>query len=71
MKQLSKLTKLAPQLDSVENVKAYHYLSSPDYPVVKDKPKKALILAIGFIIGMVLSTFVILLGSVIQTNKKQ
>ena len=70
-RQLSKLTKLAPQLDSVENVKAYHYLSSPDYPVVKDKPKKALILAIGFIIGMVLSTFVILLGSVIQTNKKQ
>lgn len=69
-RQLSKLTKLAPQLDSVENVKAYYYLSSPDYPVVKDKPKKALILAIGFIIGMVLSTLVILLGSVIQTNKK-
>ena len=69
-RQLSKLTKLVPQLDSVENVKAYYYLSSPDYPVVKDKPKKALILAIGFIIGMVLSTFVILLGSVIQTNKK-
>ena len=69
-RQLSKLTKLAPQLDSVENVKAYYYFSSPDYPVVKDKPKKALILAIGFIIGMVLSTFVILLGSVIQTNKK-
>ena len=70
-RQLSKLTKLAPQLDSVENVKAYYYLSSPDYPVVKDKPKKALILAIGFIIGMVLSTLVILLGSVIHTNKKQ
>ena len=69
-RQLSKLTKLAPKLDSVKNVKAYYYLSSPDYPVVKDKPKKALILAIGFIIGMVLSTFVILLGSVIQTNKK-
>ena len=69
-RQLSKLTKLAPQLDSVENVKAYYYLSSPDYPVVKDKPKKALILAIGFIIGMVLSTLVILLGSVVQTNKK-
>ena len=69
-RQLSKLTKLASQLDSVENVKAYYYLSSPDYPVVKDKPKKALILAIGFIIGMVLSTLVILLGSVVQTNKK-
>ena len=70
-RELSKLTKLAPQLESVENVKAYYYLSSPDYPIVKDKPKKALILAIGFIIGMLLSTFVILLGSVIQTNKKQ
>lgn len=70
-RELSELTKLAPQLESVENVKAYYYLSSPNYPVVKDKPKKALILAIGFIIGMLLSTFVILLGSVIQTNKKQ
>ena len=70
-RELSKLTKLAPRLESVENVKAYYYLSSPDYPIVKDKPKKALILAIGFIIGMLLSTFVILLGSVIQTNKKQ
>lgn len=70
-RELSKLTKLAPQLESVENVNAYYYLSSPDYPIVKDKPKKALILAIGFIIGMLLSTFVILLGSVIQTNKKQ
>ena len=54
-RQLSKLTKLASQLDSVENVKAYYYLSSPDYPVVKDKPKKALILAIGFIIGLIIS----------------
>lgn len=69
-RKLVKLNKLAPQLESVENVKTYYYLSSPDYPVVKDKPKKALILAIGFIIGMLLSTFVILLGSVIQTNKK-
>lgn len=58
-------------MELVENVKAYYYLSPPDYPVVKDKPKNALILAIGFIIGMLLSTFVILLGSVIQTNKKQ
>ena len=70
-RKLVKLNKLAPQLESVENVKTYYYLSSPDYPVVKDKPKKALILAIGFIIGMLLSTFVILLGSLIQTNKKQ
>lgn len=55
-RQLAKLTKLAPQLESVQEVKAYHYLSSPDYPVTKDKPKKALILAIGFILGTLLSS---------------
>nr|WP_314740694.1 LPS O-antigen chain length determinant protein WzzB [uncultured Haemophilus sp.] len=70
-RQLNKLTKLAPQLESVQDVKAYYYLSSPDYPVAKDKPKKALILAIGFIVGLVLSTFIILLGSVIQNTKKE
>lgn len=71
-RQLFKLNKLASQLELVEDVKTYYYyLSSPDYPVVKDNPKRALILAIGFIIGILLPTFFILLGSVIQTNKKQ
>ena len=59
--QLSKLTKLAPQLDSVENVKAYYYLSSPDYPVVKDKPKRLIILVIGFILGVIISSIIILI----------
>lgn len=67
-RQLSKLTKLAPQLDSVENVKAYHYLSSPDYPVVKDKPKKALILAIGFIIGLIISSIFITFGFIFKKH---
>lgn len=70
-RQLFKLNKLASQLELVEDVKAYYYLSSPDFPVVKDNPKRALILAIGFIISILLPTFFILLGSVIQTNKKQ
>lgn len=70
-RQLFKLNKLASQLELVEDVKTYYYLSSPDYPVVKDNPKRSLILAIGFIIGILLPTFFILLGSVIQTNKKQ
>ena len=60
-RQLSKLTKLAPQLDSVENVKAYYYLSSPDYPVVKDKPKRLIILVIGFILGVIISSIIILI----------
>ncbi|MCK9059610.1 hypothetical protein MY802_02475 [Haemophilus influenzae] len=70
-RQLFKLNKLASQLELVEDVKTYYYLSSPDYPMVKDNSKRALILAIGFIIGILLPTFFILLGSVIQTNKKQ
>lgn len=65
-RQLSKLTKLAPQLDSVENVKAYHYLSSPDYPVIKDKPKKALILMIGLVIGGFISTISIILAELFR-----
>ena len=60
-RQLSKLTKLAPQLDSVENVKAYYYLISPDYPVVKDKPKRLIILVIGFILGVIISSIIILI----------
>ena len=60
-RQLSKLTKLAPKLDSVENVKAYYYLSSPDYPVVKDKPKRLIILVIGFILGVIISSIIILI----------
>ena len=65
-RQLSKLTKLAPQLDSVENVKAYYYLSSPDYPVTKDKPKKALILIIGLLIGGFISTISIILAELFR-----
>lgn len=67
------LSQLEPLLAKVSNVKAqaFSYQASPDYPVVKDKPKKALILAVGFILGAVLSAFVVLLSSFIQTNKKQ
>ena len=60
-RQLEKLTKLAPQLESVQEVKAYHYLSSPDYPVVKDKPKRLIILVIGFILGVIISSVIILI----------
>ncbi|WP_239992761.1 hypothetical protein [Haemophilus haemolyticus] len=66
-RQLFKLNKLASQLESVENVKAYYYLSPPDYPVVKDNPKRALILAVGLIIGILLSTFFIL-GAVLDND---
>ena len=67
-RQLSKLTKLAPQLDSVENVKTYYYLSSPDYPMVKDKPKRALILAIGFVVGLIISSIFITFGFIFKKH---
>ena len=69
-KQLALLNNLEGNVEKENNASAYYYLSEPDYPVVKDKPKKALILAIGFIIGLILSTFIILLSSLIQSNKK-
>lgn len=51
------LSQLEPLLTKVKEVKAnaFSYQASPDYPVVKDKPKKVLILAIGFIVGLILS----------------
>ena len=51
-------------------VSGYYYLSEPDYPVIKDKPQKGLIIVIGFIIGLIISSFFILLGSLIQNTKK-
>lgn len=70
-RELNRLTKLAPQLESIQDVKTYYYLSSPDYPIAKDKPKKVLILAIGFVIGLILSTLSILLKSIIQQSGKK
>lgn len=67
-RQLEKLTKLAPQLESVQEVKAYHYLSSPDYPVKRDWPKRFLLLAIGFGLGILIGSAVIL-GKAIISNK--
>ena len=72
-RQLSKLTKLAPKLDSVENVKVYYYLSSPDYPVTKDKPKKVLIIVSAFITGIIFSiifSFVFTLIKQLNFNRK-
>lgn len=69
----AQLEELALLLNKVKETKvsAFSYQASPDYPVIKDKPKKALILAIGFLIGIVLSIFIILFSSVIQNSRKE
>ena len=70
-RQLVKLTELESRLDDIGEVKSYYYLSSPDYPMIKDKPKTLLILVIGLLIGLILSSFIILLSSLIQSTKKR
>ena len=65
----SLLSELEPLLIKAKQAKAnaFSYQASPDYPVVKDNPKKGLILVIGFIFGLILSILIILLGSFIRT----
>ncbi|WP_439287240.1 LPS O-antigen chain length determinant protein WzzB [Lonepinella sp. BR2357] len=58
-KQLEQLAPLAEKLKTVK-ANAFSYLSSPDYPVTKDKPKRVLILVIGALLGFILSCLVVL-----------
>lgn len=53
----SQLKELEPLLMKVKEAKAntFSYQASPDYPVTKDKPKRAIILVIGAVIGGLLS----------------
>ncbi|MDY4479240.1 MAG: Wzz/FepE/Etk N-terminal domain-containing protein [[Pasteurella] aerogenes] len=63
--QVSELLKeLEPLLVKTKEAKAnaFSYQASPDYPVVKDKPKKAIILVIGAILGMILGSLYILIS---------
>ena len=69
-KQANLLNVLEKKVEKEGAVSGYYYLSEPDYPANKDKPKKGLIIVIGFIIGLIFSTFIILLSSLIQSTKK-
>lgn len=69
-KQANLLNVLEKKVEKEGAVSGYYYLSEPDYPVTKDKPKKGLIIVIGFIIGLVFSAFIILLSSLIPSTRK-
>ncbi|VTX57896.1 LPS O-antigen chain length determinant protein WzzB [Haemophilus haemolyticus] len=72
-RQLAKLTELESRLDDIGEVKSYYYLSSPDYPVTKDKPKKVLIVVSAFIAGIIFSiifSFVFTLIKQLNFNRK-
>ena len=70
-KQANLLNVLEKKVEKENTASGYYYLSEPDYPVIKDKPQKGLIVVIGFIIGLIISSFFILLGSLIQNTKKR
>ncbi|MEH8032692.1 LPS O-antigen chain length determinant protein WzzB [Gallibacterium anatis] len=70
--QITQLEALAQKFKEGKlETNAYTYLSSPDYPVVKDKLKRLLILAAGMLIGLILSIIYVLLISAFISRKKE
>ncbi|WP_288504627.1 Wzz/FepE/Etk N-terminal domain-containing protein [uncultured Haemophilus sp.] len=65
-RQLVKLTELESRLDDIGEVKSYYYLSSPDYPIVKDNGRKLPILLGGLIIGGIFGVFLVILNLLIR-----
>lgn len=61
IEQILSEIKTLPSLNNI-NVKSYRYLMSPGEPVTKDKPKKALILILGFVSGILISFVGVLLS---------
>ena len=67
----SLLSELEPLLIKAKQAKAnaFSYQASPDYPVKKDWPKRLLLLVIGFILGFLISSIVVLTREVISNIK--
>lgn len=64
---LSDLKKL-PSLKNM-NVKSYRYLMSPREPVGKDKPKKAMILVLGALLGGMLGVMIVLVQHALRLRR--
>ncbi|MFU2123345.1 hypothetical protein ACLRAD_07175 [Gallibacterium anatis] len=60
--QITQLEALAQKFKEVKlETDAYTYLSSPDYPVVKDAPKRLIIILISIVLGLFLGTIFVLI----------
>lgn len=71
--QVSELLKeLGPLLVKVKEAKAntFSYQASPDYPVVKDKPKRLFILLGGAVAGGLLSALVLIMNYLFKQNRR-
>lgn len=69
-KQISLLKGLQKKAENESSVVSYYYLSSPDYPTTKDKPKRAIILLIGLVLGLIISSFIVLFYSIVMLRVK-
>ena len=67
-KQANLLNVLGKKVEKEGAVRGYYYLSSPDYPVQRDWPKRLILLVVGFIFGVVLSSLIIL-GREVFSNR--
>ena len=69
----SLLSELEPLLIKAKQAKAkanaFSYQASPDYPVKRDWPKRVLLLIVGFILGFLISSIVVLTQKVISNIK--
>ncbi|MEN2898716.1 ECA polysaccharide chain length modulation protein [Mannheimia haemolytica] len=65
------LKQLEPLFEKTKTVKTqtFSYQASPDYPVIKDKPKKVIILLIGAFIGLMISCLSIILTHYLLASK--
>jgi len=62
LKELAALPK--PELD----MKSYRYLKAPSTPLTKDKPKRALILALGGTLGFIMGVIIVLIVDVMRRS---
>ena len=67
-KQANLLNVLEKKVEKEATVSGYYYLSEPDYPVQRDWPKRLILLIVGFVFGVVLSSLIIL-DSAVFSNK--
>ena len=70
-KQANLLNALEKKVEKEGSVSGYYYLSEPDYPVVRDKPNKLMILSIAFCLGIFLSSIVILFRHYFNLNENE
>lgn len=68
---LTKLELLLKKIQSTEvKIQSFSYQAFPDYPISRDKPKRAIILALGFIAGLILSSLFVLGMNLFRKNRK-